>query len=278
MGQAVIENAGRAKPPDLKPPVQSEAGKNTWQNADEPRRLLLSVNTWIGTSGFQYTEWKGNFYPEDLPTAKMLPFYAERFSTTEINYTFHRIPAPKTIDNWKKLTPDGFRFALKAPQKITHWSKLRDCGDTMRYFHDVVSGLGAKLGPVLFQLPPNFKKDLFVLGDFVNGLPSGMRAAFEFRHESWFGDDVWEIFQSRNISLCIAETEDFETPKVVTADYGYLRLRREDYAPADVERWTEFAREHRARWSDVFVYFKHEEAGIGPKLAMQMMKLLAQSA
>src|SRR5437764_14123447 len=132
----------------------------------------------IGTSGFQYAEWKGNFYPEDLPAAKMLPFYAERLSTTEINYTFHRIPAPKTIDNWKALTPTNFRFALKAPQKITHWSKLHDCADTLRYFHDVVSALGEKLGPVLFQLPPNFKKDTLVLGDFLNGLPGGMRAAF----------------------------------------------------------------------------------------------------
>src|SRR5213082_703184 len=126
---------------------------------------------WIGTSGFQYAEWKGNFYPEDLPAAKMLPFYAERLSTTEINYTFHRIPAPKTIDNWKALTPTNFQFALKAPQKITHWSKLRECADTLRYFHDVISALGEKRGPVLFQLPPNFKKDTLVLGDFLNGLP-----------------------------------------------------------------------------------------------------------
>jgi uncharacterized protein YecE (DUF72 family) len=233
------------------------------------------MTPWIGTSGFQYAEWKGNFYPEDLPTGKMLPFYAERFSSTEINYTFHRIPAAKTIDNWNKVTPAKFRFALKAPQKITHWSKLRDCADTMRYFCDVVSGLGEKLGPVLFQLPPNFKKDTFILADFVNGLPAGMRAAFEFRHESWFGDDVWEILKSRNVALCIAETEEFATPKVTTADYGYLRLRREDYARTDIERWVEFVREQSERWSDVFMYFKHEEAGIGPKLAKQIMEILA---
>ena len=233
------------------------------------------MTPWIGTSGFQYAEWKGNFYPEDLPTAKMLPFYAERFSSTEINYTFHRIPAAKTIDNWNKLTPSKFRFSLKAPQKITHWSKLRDCADTMRYFCDVVSALGEKLGPVLFQLPPNFKKDTFILADFVNGLPSGMRAAFEFRHESWFGDDIWETLKSRNVALCIAETEEFATPKVTTADYGYLRLRREDYARTDIERWAEFVREQSGRWSDIFIYFKHEEAGIGPKLAKQMIEILA---
>src|SRR5213080_3174001 len=116
--------------------------------------ILTFVNFWIGTSGFQYAEWKGNFYPEDLPASKMLPFYAERFSTTEINYTFHRVPAPKTIDNWKTLTPEKFRFALKAPQKITHWSKLKDCADTLEYFCKVVTGLDERLGPVLFQLPP----------------------------------------------------------------------------------------------------------------------------
>jgi uncharacterized protein YecE (DUF72 family) len=232
------------------------------------------MNTWIGTSGFQYAEWKGSFYPQDLAAAKMLPYYAERLNTTEINYTFHRIPAAKTIDNWNKLTPAKFRFALKAPQKITHWSKLRDCGDTMRYFCDVISALGEKLGPVLFQLPPNFKKDTFLLADFVNCFPTGLRAAFEFRHDSWFGDDVWEIFKARNIALCIAETEDFATPSVVTADYGYLRLRREDYKTADVERWTAFVKEQTRNWSDAFVYFKHEEAGIGPKLATEMTKLL----
>lgn len=234
------------------------------------------MKTWIGTSGFQYTEWKGNFYPEDLSTAKMLPFYAERLNTTEINYTFHRIPAPKTIENWSKQTPDDFRFALKAPQKITHWSKLRECADTMRYFHDVTSGLGAKLGPVLFQLPPTFKKDVLVLADFVNCLPTGARAAFEFRHDSWFGDDVWDVLRSRNVALCIAETEDFATPQIMTADYGYLRLRREDYTGEDVGRWTAFVREHQARWTDAFIYFKHEEAGIGPKLATQMRQLLGR--
>ena len=232
------------------------------------------MKSWVGTSGFQYAEWKGKFYPEDLPAPKMLPFYAEHFSTTEINYTFHRIPAAKTIENWNKLTPTTFRFGLKAPQKITHWSKLRDCGDTMRYFHDITSGLGEKLGPILFQLPPNFKKDTFVLADFVNSLPPGTHAAFEFRHESWFGDEVWEIFKKGNVALCIADTESLATPKVATSDWGYVRLRREDYAKIDIERWGNFVREQKERWSDAYIYFKHEEAGIGPKLAKQMMELL----
>jgi uncharacterized protein YecE (DUF72 family) len=235
------------------------------------------MKLWIGTSGFQYAEWKGNFYPEDLPAAKMLPFYAERLSTTEINYTFHRIPAAKTIDNWNKLTPDNFRFSLKAPQKLTHFARLQDCADTLRYFYDIVAGLGEKLGPVLFQLPPNFKKDTFVLGDFVNGLPGGMRAAFEFRHDSWFDDDVFETLKTRNVALCIADTENLAAPRIATANYGYLRLRREDYGKINVEHWVQFIREQETNWRDAFVYFKHEENGIGPKLATQMMDLLEQN-
>jgi uncharacterized protein YecE (DUF72 family) len=232
------------------------------------------MKLWIGTSGFQYTEWKGNFYPADLPAAKMLPFYAERFSTTEINYTFHRIPAPKTIENWKTLTTANFRFALKAPQKITHWSKLRDCVDTLEYFLKVAGGLGERLGPVLLQLPPSFKKDADVLNSFLRELPD-MRAAFEFRHESWFDTEIFDLLKSRNIALCIADTEALATPKKITADYGYLRLRREDYDTTDVQRWADFVRDQESRWKDTFVYFKHEESGIGPKLANDMLQMLA---
>ena len=235
--------------------------------------ILMFMKFWIGTSGFQYAEWKGNFYPEDLPTAQMLPFYAERFSTTEINYTFHRIPAPKTIENWKTLTPEKFRFALKAPQKITHWSKLRDCVDTLEYFLKVAGGLGERLGPVLFQLPPTFKKDADVLNSFLRELPD-MRTAFEFRHESWFDDEIFNLLKSRNVALCIADTDALNTPKKITADYGYLRLRREDYTNSDIDHWTDFVREQEAVWKDAFVYFKHEESGIGPKLARQMTELL----
>src|SRR3984893_11236925 len=233
------------------------------------------MNFWVGTSGFQCAEWKGNFYPEDLSAAKMLPFYAERFSTTEINYTFHRIPAPKTIDNWGAQTPEKFRFVLKAPQKITHWSKLRDCTDTLEYFCKVVTGLGERLGPILFQLPPTFKKDTDVLSSFLREFPS-LRAAFEFRHECWFDEEIFGLLRSRNIALCIADTDAITTPKVITADYGYLRLRREEYSQSDVERWPEFVCEKKQNWRDAFVYFKHEESGIGPELAKQMIELLRQ--
>src|SRR4029434_5103781 len=203
----------------------------------------------------------------------MLLFYAERFATSEINYTFHRIPAQKTIESWKAQTPERFRFALKAPQKITHWAKLRDCANTVDYFCKVLTDLGERLGPVLFQLPPTFKKDPDVLSAFLRELPS-MRAAFEFRHESWCDDEVFDLLRSRNIALCIADTDTIATPKKITADYGYLRLRREDYTEEDVKLWSEFVREKDATWKDAFVYFKHEESGIGPKLAKQMMELL----
>ena len=231
------------------------------------------MKTWIGTSGFQYAEWKGTFYPEDLPASKMLPWFAERLFTTEINYTFHRIPSPKTIENWKAQTPENFRFALKAPQKITHFSRLRDCQDTLDYFCRVILQLLDRLGPVLFQLPPNFKKNVEVLSSFLRELPA-IRAAFEFRHASWLDEEIFEMLRSRNIALCLADTEKLAAPTVATADYGYLRLRREDYTSADVARWTEFVREKAGEWKEAFVYFKHEEAGIGPKLAQQMMNLL----
>jgi len=150
---------------------------------------------------------------------------------------------------------------------------LRDCADTLEYFLKVVGDLGERLGPVLFQLPPTFKKDADVLNSFLRELPS-IRAAFEFRHESWFDDEIFELLKLRNIALCIADTDTLATPKKITADYGYLRLRREDYQKTDVEHWAEFVREQKSHWRDAFVYFKHEESGIGPKLAKQMLELL----
>ena len=232
------------------------------------------MNLWIGTSGFQYAEWKGTFYPERMPAAKMLPYYAERLSTTEINYSFYRIPSAKTIEGWYQATPARFKFSLKAPQKVTHWAKLRNCGDTLRFFHQVITDLEAKLGPVLFQLPPTLKKDAALLEAFLVDIPEGMRCAFEFRDLSWFDDEIFALLRAKNLALCIADSEKLATPDVATADYGYLRLRREDYQDADVVRWAEAVKARANAWSDAFVYFKHEESGIGPKLAMRMMELL----
>jgi uncharacterized protein YecE (DUF72 family) len=233
------------------------------------------MNIWVGTSGFQYAEWKGTFYPEDWSTAKMLPYYAERLSTTEINYTFRRIPSAKSIKGWWDATPERFKFSLKAPQKVTHFAKLRNCGDTLRYFYQIISDLEAKLGVVLFQLPPAFKKDGPLLAAFLEDFPPGMRAAFEFRHASWFDDEIFTLLKNKNIALCIAESENLAAPIVATADYGYLRLRREDYQASDVVRWAETIRAQKEAWSEAFVYFKHEESGIGPKLAMELATLLS---
>ncbi len=236
------------------------------------------MNLWIGTSGFQYKEWKGTFYPETMPTARMLPYYAERFSTTEINYSFHRIPSAKTIEGWYQATPERFKFSLKAPQTVTHFAKLRNCGDTMRYFHQVICDLETKLGCVLCQLPPALKKDAALLSSFLGEMPDGMRAAFEFRDPSWFDDETYELLRGKNLALCIADSEKLATPDVATADYGYLRLRREDYQGADIARWADAIKAKASVWSDAFVYFKHEESGIGPKLAARMMELLSASA
>jgi uncharacterized protein YecE (DUF72 family) len=230
--------------------------------------------SWIGTSGFQYPEWRGTFYPEKFPTAKMLPYYAERLSTTEINYTFYRIPNTKTIEGWDSSTPENFRFGLKAPQKVTHIAKLRDCQELMDVFQRVVSRLGSKLGPVLFQLPGSFKKDHVVLSEFLERLPPGIRAAFEFRHASWFADEIFSSLQERNAALCIAESSDLLTPSVATADFGYLRLRREDYEKRDIVRWAEYVQSLKQRWSHSFIYFKHEESGKGPQLAGLMAQEL----
>jgi uncharacterized protein YecE (DUF72 family) len=232
------------------------------------------VNVLVGTSGFQYPEWKGSFYPEDLPTSKMLPYYAERLGATEINYTFRRIPNRTTIANWVEATPDQFSFALKAPQRVTHFAKLKDCGDTLRYFTNVVTGLGPKLGPILFQLPPTFKQDLPLLDEFCQSLPSELQAAFEFRHASWFSDDTYSCLEKARAALCLADSEDRTPPRIITAPFGYLRLRRPDYTDADLADWAGFVKGSSDRWKSATVFFKHEEGGIGAAWAQQFSKLV----
>jgi uncharacterized protein YecE (DUF72 family) len=228
----------------------------------------------IGTSGYNYPEWRGSFYPEKFSTGKMLPYYAERFTTVEINYTFYRMPNAKILAGWDAETPDGFRFALKAPKRITHDKRLKDVAEPLRYFLDTARTLGQKLGPILFQLPPNFKKDLSRLGDLFALLPSDLRYAFEFRHVSWHADDLYERLRLGNGALCIADSETLTTPLAGTADFGYLRLRDEGYSPADLEEWSRRVTRLQAGWKDTYVFFKHEESGIGPAFATQFRSLL----
>jgi uncharacterized protein YecE (DUF72 family) len=232
------------------------------------------VKVRVGTSGYNYAEWKGTFYPADLSAAKMLPYYSARFETVEINATFYRMPTAKTLAGWNAATPAGFVLALKAPQRITHFARLRGVDDPLRFFCDVALTLGAKLGPLLFQLPPNFKKDTDRLAETLYLLPPDLRCAFEFRHDSWLGDDVYDLLRGRNAALCIADSASASTPLVATADFGYLRLRDEGYTDADLRRWAETIGGLGASWREAFVYFKHEESGTGPAFARRLVELL----
>jgi uncharacterized protein YecE (DUF72 family) len=233
------------------------------------------MRTFVGTSGYNYPEWKGAFYPPRLAPAKMLPYYAGQFSAVEINYTFYRMPSAKTVAGWVEATPPDFTFVLKASRRITHEARLRDVAEPLRHFCDTARGLGDKLGPLLFQLPPHFRKDASRLGDVLGQVPPDLRCAFEFRHESWFADDVYERLRSRNAALCIVDHEDGSTPEVATADWGYLRLRAVQYEDAALARWTGTLRDTGAAWRDAFVFFKHEEGATGPALARRFLALLA---
>jgi uncharacterized protein YecE (DUF72 family) len=204
----------------------------------------------------------------------MLPYYAERLTTVEINYTFYRVPNQKILAGWDRETPAGFRLTLKAPKRITHIAKLHDCADLLGYFLKTAATLGPKLGAILFQLPPYFRKDLAVLDEFLGLLPAGTCAAFEFRHASWMDAEVFARLKSAGLALCVADSEKFSTPVEITAPYGYFRLRDEGYTPKDLERWAEVIRDNTARLSDVYVYFKHEEAGKGPEFARLLLAAL----
>jgi uncharacterized protein YecE (DUF72 family) len=227
-----------------------------------------------GTSGWSFKEWKGSFYPKDLPDDGMLGFYAGRFPTVEINNTFYRMPKESVLLDWVAKVPPEFRFAIKASQRITHHGRLKDVADSLEYFTRVTSSLGEQRGPTLFQLPPNLKKDLPRLAEFLAILPRGWRSSFEFRHSSWFDDDVYEALRGRDAALCIADHDDFETPAVRTASWGYARLHRLTYDEAALAAW-------RARLSglgaeEMYVFFKHDEtAGSGPAAAEAFIRVQA---
>ena len=227
----------------------------------------------VGTSGYNFPEWKGSFYPPKLPAAKWLEYYATQLGTVEINYTFHRMPSGKTVAGWDAATPAAFTFVLKAPQRITHFSRLRNIDDSLRFFLEIARRLGPKLGPILFQLPPNFKKDVALLGDLLTQFPADLRCAWEFRHASWFGDDVYDVLRTGNAALCVADTAEATTPLESTADFGYVRLRDEGYKKKDLEDWVQKVQGLGGGWTDAFVFFKHEGKGEGPKLAAQFAGL-----
>ena len=229
---------------------------------------------WVGTSGYNYPEWKGSFYPSDLPAAKMLPYYAARFPTVEINYTFYRMPTEKLVDGWAVQTPSPYKLTLKAPRRITHDGRLKNVGPLVASFCAVAGSLGDKLGALLFQLPPNLKKDLAVFDAFLAELPPKAPAAFEFRNTSWLDEDVYSRLSARGLALCVADSEKLSTPVRVTADYAYFRLRDEGYTPDDVARWGDTIARTTEGAREVFVYFKHEEQGKGPEFARLLMQHL----
>ena len=233
---------------------------------------------WVGTSGYNYPEWKGSFYPAGLAAAKMLPYYAARFPSVEINYTFYRMPNEKLVAGWAAQTPSPYKLTLKAPRRISHDSRLKNCGDLVKSFCQVAGALGDKLGALLFQLPPSSKKDLAVFDAFLDELPPNVCAAFEFRHASWLDDDVFGRLAARNLALCVADSEKMSTPVRVTADYAYFRLRDEGYTADDIARWADTIVRDTASCRDVFVYFKHEEEGKGPQFARMLMDALGSNA
>lgn len=229
------------------------------------------MNLCVGTSGYSYKEWKGNFYPEDLPDKQMLHYYGERFCSVEINNTFYRMPKPAVLEAWTKEVPADFKFVLKASQRITHMQRLKDTDGSVEYLLKVAAALKSHLGPLLFQLPPFLKKDVARLREFLPLLGS-QPAAFEFRHQTWFDDEVFGVLREHQAALCIAEAEnDLEIPFVSTADWGYLRLRRPDYGDVELATWVDRVRQQK--WRDAFIFFKHEDAGKGPKMAKRLLEL-----
>lgn len=229
-----------------------------------------------GTSGFSYKEWVGPFYPDKQPAKNMLGYYAGRLPTVEINNTFYRLPTAALLEGWRKQVPDDFRFAVKAPRRITHIKRLKDCADELRYLLTALDALRPCLGSILFQLPPFFRRDSQLLAAFVAELPPGCAAAFEFRHESWFEPGVYEVLRARNLALVQSEEADTPADRVLpwTADWAYLRLRKVDYAEGDLRHWLERLRAAPLREAQVF--FKHEDEATGPKLAEQFLRMAAE--
>jgi uncharacterized protein YecE (DUF72 family) len=230
------------------------------------------MKVYAGTSGFSYKEWKGPFYPEDLAASQMLSYYAGQLPAVEINNTFYRLPKESVLAGWAEQVSREFRFVLKASQKITHIKRLRDAGPELEVLLHVAGALGDTLGPILFQLPPNMKADVPRLRAFLDLLPPGARAAFEFRHPSWFEDEVFDELKSRHCALCTADVDEEPAPPIrATADWGYLRLRRKDYDDATLRSWTQQIAQQA--WTTAYVFFKHEDAGTGPRLAREFLAL-----
>jgi uncharacterized protein YecE (DUF72 family) len=230
------------------------------------------MNLYVGTSGYSYKEWKGSFYPTNLSPKDMLPYYAERFKTVELNNTFYRLPKPNMIESWMAQVPKDFRFSVKASQGITHFRRLKDAAGATRTMLNAMSAFEDRLAAVLFRMPEDFEKDLKRLETFLKALPADTRAVFEFRHPSWFDDEVLALLRSEKRVLCISDRDEMPADHIdKTADWGYVRLRRVNYSESDLKTWAK--RIKAQKWKDTYVFFKHEDEGTGPKLAAQFHRL-----
>lgn len=229
---------------------------------------------YVGTSGYSYSEWKGSFYPEKLPSKKMLNFYSQHFSTVESNYTFRKMPEQSVLQAWADEVPADFCFAMKAPQQITHFKRLQEVGDQVQHVFATASVLKDRLGPILFQLPGNFQKDLPRLEACLKLLMRQL-VAFEFRHESWFDDETYACLRKHSIPICIEDAEGPGIEPPATADWGYVRLRREQYTKQQLAAWIK--KLLAFGWQKAYVYFKHEDTASGPKFAEQFLKLAAKA-
>lgn len=227
----------------------------------------------VGTSGYNYKEWKGSFYPQQLPDREMLRFYAQQLPTVEINYTFYRMPSERVLAGWAESVPEGFQFALKANQKITHVQRLHDCESPLRRFLEAASVLadGGHLAPVLIQLPPSFRAEWGVLENFLQLRPQAFRFALEVRHASWYNEQTYSLLRRHRTALCLAETEKDTTPEVLTTDFAYVRLRRPGYTPKELDAWKKRFQTWQRQGLDVYVYCKHEEAGRAPAYARRLL-------
>lgn len=232
------------------------------------------AHLFAGTSGFAYPQWKPRFYPEGIPQKNFLNYYASRLNSVEINYTFRRMPAAATLENWVSATPPAFLFSLKAHMRITHVLRLKDAGTATEVFLKAIDPLRSarRLGPILFQLPPQLKSDPALLSDFLPLLPRDLRFAFEFRHPSWLNEEVYRLLTDHNVCLCLAESEKLEVPRVITAGFVYFRLRKPDYRESDLAEIESTCRELLDAGRDVFAFFKHEDTPEGALYAEDLLR------
>ncbi|HKO13499.1 MAG TPA: DUF72 domain-containing protein [Acidobacteriaceae bacterium] len=247
-------------------------------NNDSQQTAAGSI--YVGCSGWAYPTWKPDFYPKEIPSKKFLEYYATRLNSVEVNYTFRAVPKAPMIENWLAQTGDGFRFSFKAPQRITHIKRLNDCASSLEFFCDAVRPVAeaGRMGPVLFQLPPNLKADQGRLAAFLaDAKEMKVRIAFEFRHQSWFDPAIYALLERCGAALCVAESDELQTPDVVTAPFSCYRLRQSDYTDEALHAIADRLR-RRAEGGDVFAYFKHEEDPTGAVWAAKVLALLRESS